>query len=226
MFINFTIIPVGSCDEVIHAVASFRKHAGLHRIGCAGLIDADGRDNDQIEYLASKGVYVVPVSEVENLLLMPGPFLALAKLMHFDEEEAQRRLAGLSEIVLRKAKADVERFSIGYTRRRVDSEMKVVGLDAKSVDELATEFATKTSEINPQAIYDEIRKLFQTAVDSGDTNTVLKLYDNKGLLSEAAKLLGVPGIRNLEELVGRALRNDDGEELLAALIAELPTPEA
>ncbi len=220
---SFTTIPVGSSDDVIHSVASFRAHAGLHWLGCAGLIDADGRDPGQVPKLASGGVHVLPVSEVENLLLLPNPFLALAKLMQFDEAGARQKLSELQAFVLSEAKADADRFSINHTRRHIDAEMKVIGLSAKSIADLVTEFKTKTSQIDTQIFYDTIRKEFEAAADGGDYETILKLYDNKGLLSEAAKLLGAKGRRELEEFVGRALPNNSGKELLAALIAELPS---
>ena len=125
------------------------------------------------------------VSEVENLLLLPNPFLALAKLMQFDEAGARQKLSTLQTIVLSEAKADADRFSIDYTRRHIDAEMKVIGLSAKSIADLVTEFKTKTSQIDTQIFYDTIKKEFETAVDGGDYEKVLKLYDNKGLLSEA-----------------------------------------
>lgn len=89
---NFTVIPVGSCDKVIHTVAAFAARPNLHRVGCAGLVDADGRTAHEAAYLETKGVYRLPVSEVENVLLLPAVFLALAKSIMFTDDEANAKL--------------------------------------------------------------------------------------------------------------------------------------
>jgi hypothetical protein len=78
---EFTTIPVGPCENVIHSVASFGKHSPFHRLGCAGLIDADSRHKGEADRLRSMNVNVLPVSEVENALLLPKPFVELAKLL-------------------------------------------------------------------------------------------------------------------------------------------------
>lgn len=41
VFEGFTVIPVGNCDQVIHTVSSFASRKELHRVGCAGIIDAE-----------------------------------------------------------------------------------------------------------------------------------------------------------------------------------------
>ena len=51
VYANHTVIEVGGCDLVIHSVATFNHHKGLHRVKCAGLIDADGRDETIASYL-------------------------------------------------------------------------------------------------------------------------------------------------------------------------------
>jgi hypothetical protein len=41
LYSDFTILPIGSCEHVIHAVASFKKNPTLHRLNVRGLIDSD-----------------------------------------------------------------------------------------------------------------------------------------------------------------------------------------
>lgn len=219
---GFTTIPVGNCESVIHSVASFTKHAAFHRLRCAGLVDADGRDTDEAARLVAINVYVLPVSEVENILLLPKPFMALAKLLKFDDVEAQKKLEKLKVHVMKEAKADADRFVLDATRRRIDSAMKKIGLSAKSIADLATEFTAKTAQIDPAAIHADIRNEFDAAVANSDYKKILHIYDNKGLLAEVTRLLGVKGRKELEEFIGRALRDESSSELLTALKNEVP----
>ncbi len=79
--IKVALVPVGSCEQVIHLVGSFAAMPALHHVGCAGIVDADARSTEEVSYLESKGIYCLPVSEVENLILLPEVFLAIAMSM-------------------------------------------------------------------------------------------------------------------------------------------------
>jgi hypothetical protein len=219
---EFTTVPVGPCENVIHSVASFASHSLFHRLGCAGLIDADSRYGSGIASLNAKNVFVLPVSEVENALLLPKPFVALAKLLMFDDKDAKQRLEDLKRLVFESANADADRCIFDATRRRIDYASKAVGLEAKSIDDLVTEFAEKVANINPTSIYEELRTELDAAVAAGDYVKVLRLYDNKGLLAQASRILGFKGLKELEEFIGRALLSKDGEAFLNSLRDELP----
>ncbi|MBX4911930.1 MULTISPECIES: DUF4435 domain-containing protein [Rhizobium] len=75
---NFTVIPSGSCGQVIQFVRSFRKQEELHWLHCAGLVDRDNRD-PAADGALEEGIFTLPVHEVENLLLAPEVFFALAE---------------------------------------------------------------------------------------------------------------------------------------------------
>jgi len=219
---GFTVIPVGSCDQVIHTVASFAARSELHRIGCAGIVDADGRTDAEATYLAALGVYRLPVSEVENLLLLPNVFLAIAEAVKFENADALSKLDDLKTFVFAEANGQIDAICLRYTRRRIDAEMKKIGLTSSDVAGLVQEFQTATNSVSPNAIFDEVKENLQNAIDQKNYELVLQYYDNKGLLSEVAKKVGY-NQKSLEEFVGRALRSKDESKLHAALIAYLPT---
>ena len=57
LYDSYTVIAVGSCDEVIHSVRSFQAQPTLHRLGCVGLIDCDGRSVDEKTILTAKDIH-------------------------------------------------------------------------------------------------------------------------------------------------------------------------
>lgn len=219
---DFTPVAVGSCESVIHAVASFEKHRGFHRLGCAGLIDADGRDKSTLDQLAQRHVFALGVTEVENLLLLPKAFLALAGMLHFGEAESQKRLDQLKQLVLGAAGKDAERYALDTTRRRIDGELKRIGLKSKSAADLETEYAKGVADIKPMDIYNAILADFHAQIVDQDYEGVVRAYDNKGLLAEAARILGLKSRRDLEEFVVRAINSAVGLPLVSALTGELP----
>lgn len=219
---DFTVIPVGSCDRVIHTVAAFAARPELHHIGCAGLVDADGRTDDEADYLESKGVYRLPVSEVENVLLLPSVFQALALALKFTQAEAAAKLLALKAYVFHQAANQIDEICLRYTSRRVDAQMKKIGLVGTDIATLDAEFRQAASNINPSVIFAEAKMNFAAAVSGQDYEKVLLAYDNKGLLSEVAKQLGLQK-KSLEEFIGRELRSGSNAPLHATLKAALPS---
>lgn len=225
MYPDFTVIPVGSCDHVIHTVASFAARPELHRVGCAGLVDADGRTDAEAAYLQARGIYRLPASEVENLLILPNVFRAIAKTLRFTEAEAQQKFIALRAFVLAQATRDLDATCLRYTKRRIDAEMKKIGLSGTDLDTLEAAFVDATSSVNVQSIFADVKSILSAAIAAQDYEKVLFYYDNKGLLAEAARQLGFQQ-KALEEYIGRELRSNDTPELCQALAAYLPAPEA
>ena len=222
VYTGFTVIPVGSCEQVIQTVATFLARPALHRIGCAGLIDRDGRTDEEATYLTTKSVFSLSVSEVENALLLPDVFLAIAKALKFNQVDANARLSNLKTHVLSKAATEKEAICLRYTRRRIDAEMKKIGLHSTDIQRLQVEFSAGVANIDVQTVYNDILAVIEAAIQTENYENVLRYYDNKGLLAEVAKQLGY-GQKALVEYLGRALRSDDCPELSAALSARLPT---
>ena len=76
---DWTIIPRGSCEEVMHAVITMRANASLTRVTCAGIVDADAYDATDANFLQDKGIAILPVSEIENLFLLPDVIEAIVR---------------------------------------------------------------------------------------------------------------------------------------------------
>ena len=76
---KWTVIPRGSCSEVIHSVVTMRKNADLTWIKCSGIVDADDYEDEDKDYLAELGIATLPVSEIENVIALPDVSRAIAK---------------------------------------------------------------------------------------------------------------------------------------------------
>lgn len=62
-----TIVPVGSCSEVMRAVRGLRLTAPYHNSVAYGVIDEDDRGEDVRKQLASEGVYTIRACAVESM---------------------------------------------------------------------------------------------------------------------------------------------------------------
>ncbi|MBB4420939.1 cation transport regulator ChaC [Rhizobium leguminosarum] len=222
---DFTVMPIGSCDSVIHAVASMEKQKTFHRLGCAGLIDADGREDRLIEHLKAKNVHALAVAEVENLLLLPEPFEELAALCHFDKAESSKRLNDLKQRVFKLATSDAEKYALSATKRKIDQALKRIGLKSKDSAALASEYQIATAQIDPAQIYGSLLSEFRTHIVKGEYEKIVALYDNKGLLDVAAECLGIKSRSHLQDLTLRTMNTRKGYSLVDAIAKQLPEIE-
>lgn len=222
---DFTVIPIGSCDNVIHAVASMEKQKAFHRLGCAGLIDGDGRDDQLIVHLRAKNIHALTVSEVENVLLLPQSFKELARLAQFNDADAEKRLDELKLKVLRLAAGDAERYALSATKRKIDQSLKRVGLKAKDSAALVGEYSAATTAIDPAKIYAGVLADFQDHIAKSDYEKIIALYDNKGLLDVAAQTLGIKSRADLQDLALRTMNTENGRALVDTISKQLPAIE-
>lgn len=222
---NRTIIPTGSCEQVIASVVSLRNHSQLTRAACTGLIDADDRTQDDIDHLGSLGVYVLPVSEIENILMLPTVSKQIAICNGYTEQEANTKVARLNSEILQFVHADnkIEEVVLRYCRRRIDRTLKRVDLSASmNVNELETEFAEKTASLDIAGIASSFEDKLRSALNTGNVPDVLALYDNKALLSLAASILAERRLGAFKQWIGRLLRNRENSNLINAVTQVLP----
>jgi len=221
---NWTVIPRGSCEEVIHAVVTMRANAQLTRATCAGIVDADEFNAGEIVHLNVMGIAVLPVSEIENLLILPDVIEAILGIEgHNGPSLELTKNALLGELFAHANDERNRRASVlRYARRRIDRVLKRIDLSrAKDAVALGTEYAAATDAVNVTALVQTAEDAINDAVARRDAAKLLRWYDNKGLLCIAAKTKGCNHDKFVQWLV-RALLNGTAPALSAALRNHLP----
>jgi AAA domain, putative AbiEii toxin, Type IV TA system/Protein of unknown function (DUF4435) len=220
-YADFTIVPIGSCEVVIRSVATYKGSAGLHWLEAKGLVDADHRTADDVADLLAKQVSVLPVAELENILLLPEVFVTLADALLCTD--SVKRLNDLTERVVQTARAHLDQVSARYTARQLDQSLKKVAHTASDLATLLASYRAEIARIDPETIFNEFKKELEGAISRQKLDAILGRYDNKGLLSLASNVLGLKGARELMERVERLLGDDEkGENLRTALSKVLP----
>jgi hypothetical protein len=207
VYSSFTIIPIGSCQQVIHSVVSYGKSPVLHWLKAYGLIDADHRDASDVAYLETRNIFILPVAEAENIFLLPSVFVALANALACPNP--QNLLLDLKTKIFEQVAAHSDLICARYATRQIDRKMKRVELTATDLATLEAEFYSEISNINPAELFATLKTELSTAIADKNLSGVLKLYDNKGLFSLTASFLGVHP-RKLLEKIGRLLGSDAG----------------
>ena len=220
----WTIIPSGSCEQVIHSVMTMRANAALTRIACAGLADADGRSEAEVSHLSQKGIGVLPVSELENLFLMPTVIHAILVSDGHAPCDATEQCNNLHAALFAEAShaRNKDAVVVRHVKRRIDAALKRVDLGgAATVMEVDDAFRRANAAIDVTAAAAVVVSAIDEAISAGDAAKLLRWYDNKGVMAIAAKAKGVNVLRFKQWLV-RSMANGSVPAMTAAVQALLP----
>ena len=190
---DMAVVARGGCEQVLRSVRTMRANASLTRVTCAGIVDADSRTGDDLNSLARENIWVLPVSEVENILLLPSVASAILDHDLHDEAEKNVRLSSLkASLFADAAKPDVQtKIVMEHCRRRIDRALKLVSFeDVKDEAELGVQLAARASTINVATIAKDVRDAIFAAIAAEDLEALLRVYDRKDqIVSTAARVL-------------------------------------
>lgn len=207
-FSDWMVIHCGSCEAVIHSVSSMRRNAAMTRVTCAGLVDADDYTEEEISKMTDLGVSVLPVSEVENLMLLPDVASTIATHEGYAHDLLLQQLAKLRDELFSVAESAIDSAVLLFCRRQIDRAFKKIDLtDSKTLDDLATKYAAATKTIDVAVLADSTRATLEKTLRDRDLRVLLKKFDGKGAFMAVAA-------RHLQKT-----RKDDFEHWLIRVLA-------
>lgn len=219
---DWTVIPRDSCEQVIHAVATMRANASLTRLACFGIVDADDHD---ATHLATLGVATLPVSEIENLILLPDVSRAILEKEGYSGLDLDEKLNFIKNSTFARALEPgmLDRVVARHCRRRIDRSLKKIDLSsAITAKEIAAEYKIQTSAIDIISISAESELNIRQAISHDNLPAFLRAYDDKGFLAIAARYLKSTNQRDFVAWFSRVLRNDSAPNVVAAIRGHLP----
>lgn len=221
---DWTVIPRGSCEEVLHAVVTMRANEMLTRVHCVGLIDADGYSEEEIQIFQTKGVEILPVSEIENLFLLPEVVEAIAKSDGYSQGDVRQKVTQVhNELFSHAAKSkNKDAVILRYCRRRIDRALKKIDLsDASNVSDLSRVYEEKTRLLNISTLAQDVDNAIQKAISEKNVAELLRWYDNKGILTLVAQVKGITKDK-FEQWVVRVMRSNTDSVVANAVKSKLP----
>lgn len=225
-FPDWTVIARGSCEQVIHSVVTMRANKSLTRVTCSGIVDADDYTAPDRTNLDTLGVAVLPVSEVENLILLPSVSRAIAETEGYESSELDSVLEKLKSAIFATldVPGSIDEVVARYARRRIDRALKKVDLsEAKTPAAIAAEYRSQTGALDIHGIVQSAEKRIRDSVGTKDLPGLLANYDNKGLMALAAANLKRTKLSAFKSWLTRVLRNESAPGVVLAIRANLPT---
>ena len=224
-FPNWTVIPRGSCEAVIHSVVTMRNNEALHRVRCSGIIDADNRQSAERTHLNELGIVVLPVSEIENIILLPAVSRTIAEIEGYKGPELEKRLSELQSAIFATLDAAmIDAVAVRYCKRRIGRALKKIDLgQVDDIESLSEVYRQQTGKLNIDEYACAVKTSIRNAVEEKDLCALLLNYDNKNLISLAAHHLKNTKKKEFESWLTRILANNNDQRLIEVLLDSIPT---
>lgn len=206
---ELTIMPVGSCFDVMNHTKAFNKLRNVNT-QAFGLIDSDHHDSSRLEKLKEKDIYHFKVAEVENLFLDSDFLKVLAKQILIDESNVElikidviKELNKLKEIQASNyVSAKVNYY---FTDSDVSKGNQLAQLEGNYQDFLG--------KVNIPDWYAQRIQELEQMITEKDYETILVSINNKGIRDIAGKHL------NISDFTDRSIKllqsSNDAKEALS-----------
>lgn len=214
-----TVVPVGNCEAVIHATASFRSLDQLHHMKCAGIVDRDQRTDEECRYLAARGVHSLEVAELENALVTDQVVRAIAN--HLVLEHVDKVVNDAQDILLERLRAQREKVIADRARARIEIELRRAESAGTTRAALIATIDAFKLRLDPGALYDDGESDINDILCRRDTLGALRVLHSKGLSSQIATLLGLQHAE-YRKLVLRLLGSSDNSFVRDAVLHVVP----
>ena len=206
-----------------------RNNESLTRVKCAGIIDADDRSKEEISDLDKMGIKVLPVSEIENLFLLPNIAKAIGEHEGHSGESLETKLQEMNTAIIDHIQKgnNIEINIARYCRRRIDRTLKKSNLsDTRTVEEIASKYLEETAALDIKAIADVKITTIKQYISKQDIPALMELYDNKALVNIVANHMRKNKTKDFESWIIRILGNNTVPTITSAFKSQLPEIEA
>lgn len=196
VFRDFSVKSLGSCNKVIEATRAFNDLRAFHHLESFGIVDRDRRDEQEVEYLRGKHIFVPEVAEIENILMLEDVVKAMARAYGRDPEKV---FSSVKSAILAMFRHDLRQQALLHTRHRVKRtlEYRVDGR-FNNINALEEHMNTLVSSLNPRGLYEQMCRQFSQIAGTGDYAGVLRYYNQKSMVpgSNVGQMLGLKGSKD------------------------------
>jgi len=225
LFPAWTLHVAGGCETVIRAVTGLHASAARHWLEPRGIVDGDGRSQEEAAALASKGILSLAVAEVESLYYSSPVLAALAaqqaealekdpaELLRLVREEAIKEL-GRDEIPERLATVVTK----SVLQRRI-----LEGLGQKVSADINNESVT----VEVPSPYPALVEQYRAALEAHDLDALVKSFPvrDSNMKGRVADVLRFKTVADLEVAArSLVLRDESLAQQLRSLVGDLPVP--
>lgn len=208
LFPELTIMPVGSCFDVINHTKAFNKLTTVNTTAI-GLIDSDHHDTSRLDSLKGEKIYNFSISEVENLFLDEQFLLKMSSQLLVDKAEIDK--------VKIDVIAELDKLKVIQASNYVSTKINYYFKDShvskgNSLKQVETNFQSFSNKIEITEWHSTRITELESIIANKDYKKTISVFNNKGLKSIAMKYLKISDFT--ERSIKLLLSETEAQEIL------------
>lgn len=177
LFPNFTIIPVGSCFNVINHTKAFNKISNT-TTKAVGLIDSDHHSSERLQKIKEEGVFNFAVSEIENLFLDEEFLKCLAENILADKSKVYH----IKEDIIKELEKEKDLQISNYISAKINNIFTDTDLSkGNTLEKVEENYSAFLSAIDIKKFYQERKTQIEKIITEKDYKSTISIFNNKGL---------------------------------------------
>ena len=179
---RYSIIPVGSCLNVCKYTEVYNEASDFLNNNAIGIIDFDNRNDDEIEKLRNKKIFVTKFNEIEMLLL--DEEIIRKVLDKFTKEKIDEKVNKFEEEFFKLIEEQKEKIVFDFIKKIVDQKINNYKIKSKKVEQINTELITFIKELKCEKEYKIFHRLIEKNLQEKNYNNLLKYCNLKKEVSK------------------------------------------
>lgn len=219
IFEDYHVVACHNCQKVIELTKALNneKVKSLHSYEVKGLIDHDFLSEEEIKSYNRQNIYTTKVSEVENLFLIE-PLIKLAAKQIGEESDVT--FAKVSDYLFNKMSDNQLDIINAICVKEIRHRLNGFSSEGKSEIEVQSDLDALSSQIDVHAIYSQVKDRITDIIDKKDYNSMIQIYNNKGLCKQISGLIGFK--KPYPQIILDLLKGEKRQEIVSALKEYLP----
>jgi hypothetical protein len=219
LFPDWQLLPVGGCDLVIRSVTGLRESEAHHWINPIGIVDRDGRSEEERASLSSRSIHALPVSEIENLYLDPQLLEAVA-------EKQSTTIGVLADEMIESARQSIlSELTTAGTLPRIAKKLAKDEVARKLVAQMPSEVSDDDVTISFPSPYPRVLAELNNMLEAEDVQGLMRAVPirNTGVRAKVAAALRFTSVQDYQQ-AARVCVSEDKQ--LAESLREAVVPKS
>lgn len=220
IYSDYHVVACGGCSQVISRTKAFKNCQALHDCDVYGIIDRDYRSDREIEKYKKDNIYVLEVAEVENLFLVEELIKEMSTALGEDPEKVYKKVKRY--IVQQRFSREINK----QIRQSVVANLKYCLSVAELSQKNEREAKASLDVLFQPLDYEQIETIegarFRNALDSDDYKRVLRVFNEKNLVSSVGTFFGIKNDAYCNKVIA-LLRGEKHDAIVAAIAPYLPS---
>ena len=208
IFPEFTVTSLGNCNKVFETTKSFNEQKEFHHLTAIGIIDRDRRTEDDVKEIRKLNILVPDVSEAENLLLLEDVIKIVASKMYKDPDAVLKEVKNnVLDLFSKELQFQATQHSIFIIKKIYERGLNPKVKEFAELESVVKKF---TNNVDYKNIYQELEDCFSKYISNNDYLSVLKVYNNKGIIHASG----------LSQLCGLGSKNNEYFNFVISILKE------